>query len=245
MLKGSLAVLTVLLLAASAHAEELVLPAAPAAPVAPAVTVAPPPVALAPPPAAREATPPPPVASSPVPSAFMERFLSYDEDTEGVVQGRARQPLSRDAFYAELNRPDLVEKSRQAAQRRVLLAVAAGVVLAAGVTTAVIERVTLPNLNTGFCVQSLAIYNNICVPAEQRQDIIASTALVGGIALSALLSTLAYWSSPNVLSKDEASSLISEHNAGLLRRLRSGKAEFHVLPYASAQGGGVVTAVTF
>jgi hypothetical protein len=253
MLRGSFATLAVLLLTTAARAEvpspvEALLPppVAPATTVAPATPVVPAtPVAPATPPAESEATAPPPLAVGGPPSAFMERFLSYDAAAGVVVQGRARQPLSRDELYARLDRPDLLERSRAAAQRRLLFSIAAGTVFVAGVTTAVAARVAMPDLNRGVCTDSLPIYNTVCVPKEQTLTTVATAGLVGGIALGALLGALAYWSSPDVLSKDETSSLISQHNAGLLKRLRSESAAFHVTPYASVQGGGVVAAVTF
>jgi hypothetical protein len=175
----------------------------------------------------------------------MERFLSYDDEGGGVVQGRARQPLARDEFYAQLKRPDLVEKSRAAAQRRVILAVAAGAAVLAGATTVVLSRVGAPDLNSGFCVDNTRNYNTICVPDQQRRDTLLAVGAVGGLSLGAILGTLAYWSSPNVLSKDETSALISEHNASLLKRLRSEEAAVRFTPYGSTQGAGVVTTVTF
>jgi hypothetical protein len=224
MLKTSLAALTVLLLAASAHAEQGSAPAAP-------------------PPAAVEATPPPRAAAG-VPPAFMAQFLSYDEDAGVVVQGRARQPLAREDLYVALDRPDLIEKSRAAARRRVILGVAAGVVLVGGVTTAVIARVGLPNSSVGACNQTVRNFNDACAPDLQNRYIISAAGLIGGISLGGLLGMLAYMSSPDVLSKDETSQLISQHNGSLLRRLRS-EGSLRVTPYASAQGAGVVTVVAF
>jgi hypothetical protein len=234
MLKRSVAALTVLLLTSSARAEE---PAPPVA--ASAEAPAPPPVAVS------EETPAPPGAKGRIPPAFMEKFLSYDDDADVALQGRARQRLSPAALYAALDRPDLIEKSRQAVQRRVILAVAAGVVLAAGVTTVVLTERAMPDLNHGFCVASFGNYNGVCVPKEQRLDTAMAVGAVGGISLSALLATLAYWSSPAVLSNDEASALISQHNAELLKQLRSENGKVRVVPYASAQGAGVVTTLMF
>jgi len=241
MLKTSLAALTVLLLATSAHAEE----PTPWFTPAPTAVPAPPPGAETAPVVASEATPPPPLGSARLPPAFMDRFLSYDDDAEVVRQGRARQPLSPDALYAQLNRPDLVEKSRAAVRRRVIFGVAAGVAFVAGATTVVLSRLGGPNLNAGPCVQNIGTYNRICVPDEQRRDILSAVGVVGGLSLTALLGTLAYWSSPDVLSRDEKTSLISQHNGSLLKRLRNESADVRFTPYASPQGAGVVTSFTF
>jgi hypothetical protein len=247
-------VLTVLLLAASAHAEQGAAPATP--PAAPAAWAAP--VAVPRPPTVTVIILPP-MAPAPapasVPPAFMDRFLAYDEAAGVVVQGRARQPLPREDFYLALHRPDLVEKSQAAAQRRLVLGVAAGLVIAAGVVTAIVPRLDMPNLNSGFCVQpsfspsnptgAAANYNNVCVPDMERREIISTIGIVGGASIGGLLIMLAAMSSPDVLSKDETTSLISQHNAALLRHLRTQERRFRLTPYASSQGGGVVAGVSF
>jgi hypothetical protein len=232
MLKTSFAGLTVLLLAASAHAE---------GGTAPAVT--PVPSATAPAPAAVGATPSPAGAER-VPPQFMDRFLTYDDDAGGVVQGRARWPLSREDLYAALDRPDLLEKSREIARRRVILGVAGGGVALAGVFTAVVARAAMPDMNHDTCTGNGAGFK-LCQSDAQRLDIVAAAGLIAGFSLGSLLGSLAYAQNPDVLSKDETSALISQHNGALLKRLRSDRSEVRVAPYASARGGGLTTVVAF
>jgi hypothetical protein len=231
--KTSLAGLAVLLLATTAHAEQGTAP-----PVTPV------PAATAPAPAAVTATPPPAV-----PPAFMEQFLSYDDAAGVVVQGRARQPLERQQLYLALERPDLVEKSREAVRRRVGLGIAGGVLIVAGVVTAVAAKLSMPDFTKGACdAPSSNAYNAVCVPDAQRLEVVAASGLIAGFSLGGLLLSLAYVSKPDVLSKEETTTLISQHNGSLLRRLRGESSErgtVHVTPYASAQGGGLTTVVTF
>jgi hypothetical protein len=243
MLKTSLAGMTVLLLATSAHAEQ--------------GTVTPVAVPEAAAPAAVDPAPPPADAKR-VPAAFMDQVLSYDDAGGGVVQGRARQPLTPEQLYAALDRPDLVEKSRAALRRRVILGVAGGAVLVAGVITFVVARLNLPNLNSAFCDKYVGVrgesggvpanFNNICVPETTRLEAISATGLIAGISLGGLLGSFAFASKADVLSKDETSTLISEHNGSLLRRLRDDRSEqgtIRFAPYASSKGGGLTTVVTF
>ena len=247
MLKRSVAALTVLLLTTSAHAEEPAPPPVAAGEEAPAPAVAP----------DGSSAPKPPAEGSParVPPVFMDQFLSYDDDAEVASQGHARQRLSPVALYAALDRPDLIEKSRQAVQRRIILAVAAGTVLVAGVTAAVVAEVGQPNLNGPSCVKVYpssqgpgtdfpVVFNPACTSSEMLRTTVAAVGIVGGISLGALLGTLAYWSGPSVLSNNETEKLISDHNGVLLKRLRENSA-IHVTPYGSAQGAGLVTTLTF
>jgi hypothetical protein len=237
MLKTSLTLLTVLLLATSARADPGPAPAA--TPVAPAPRAAPSPLPPGPP-----LAPPSDARAARVPPEFMYQFLSYDEDAGVVVLGSARQRLTRDELYAVLDRPDLEEKSREAAQLRVILGVAAGALFLGGMVTAVVTRVGMPDLSAGSCARNAQSYN-ACLPDVDRREALSTVGLVAGISLGGLLGMLAYRSSPDVLSKDEVSTLISKHNAALLRRLRSERTEVRVAPCASARGAGVATVVTF
>ncbi|MEO7328637.1 MAG: hypothetical protein ABI193_08680 [Minicystis sp.] len=180
-----------------------------------------------------------------VPPAFWARFLSYDAEEKLVLMGQKRRPLSREEVFAELGRPDLLEKSRVAERRRLIFALSGGGVLAVGVLTAVIARVGMPNLNKGFCVENYTNYNQVCVPDAQRREAISATGLVAGISLGGILGALAIGSSPNVLSKDEVEGLIANHNTTLMRRLRDGASRSTLTPLASGKGGGLALSFQF
>ena len=113
-----------------------------------------------------------------------------------------------------------------------------------------IAKLNVPDLPANAATQHLQqatsrSYNDVCVPEAQRLEAVAATGLIAGISLGGLLGALAIWSSPDVLSKDQTSSLISQHNGSLLKRLRGDRSEVRVAPYASARGGGLTTVVAF
>lgn len=244
--KSIAAGLLVLLSASSAWAQEG-LPAAPlAAPAAPSANVAPVPGPLPPPSTvALPATPPEALSPAHVPPAFFARFLSYDADEKQVLMGQRREPLTREQVFAELGRPDLLEKSRTAERRRLIFGVSGGVVLAAGLITAAVAQAGMPNLNAGYCLTSIETYNEICVPDAKRREAISATGLIAGVSLGGILGALAMANSPNILSKDEVEGLIANHNTTLMRRLRDGAIRPKLTPTVAWKGGGVALSFQF
>ncbi|HLL81714.1 MAG TPA: hypothetical protein VK420_03645 [Longimicrobium sp.] len=241
----------VLFLAASvASAQENAAPSPPPEPVtapAPAEPPAPPPP---PAPAEPSGAAPPAAAPSLIPQAFNEQYLTYDPKTAQAYRGKQRMPLSREEFYKALGRPDLLQMSEGTVSRRIVLGVSAGLVAAVGVTVAAVSWSTLPDLNSGFCVQSVDNYNSDrCVPRYKSKQALGAVSLVGGLGVASLLATFAYWSSPDVLAPDEALAQVSKYNAALYQRLRAAPQPsgslIEVIPYANLQGGGLLTTWRF
>jgi hypothetical protein len=189
---------------------------------------------------------PTPPSALPAPGS-VERIISYDYTRSQALLGGG--PLSPDRLYLALGRPDLVEQSRLAARRRVIFAATAPVPVVIGAVIAAVAWSRLPDLNQGMCVASHHNYNDICVPEYKLRDGLGAGALVTGLALGSILGTLAYWSSPDILSKKETRRLITEHNDALRQRIRersgSAGAALRLVPQVSAQGGGLSTVLTF
>jgi hypothetical protein len=234
----SLAGLGVLLLAASAEAQPVWSPST--APTVPPIPFAPPQGPLSP--VTPEVTSGPPAKH--IPPGFLDQALVFDEASGAVTQGRSHQRLSAEDLYTILGRPDLLEKSRAAGRRRMFFAVSGASVVLTGVVFGVIPRIGMPDLSGSACMQNSRTYND-CLSDANRRDIMTTTALVAGISLGGVLGALAIASSPSVLSRDETSTLVSQHNAALLRLLRSDTEGFRLAPYASGRGAGVVAAVAF
>ena len=189
---------------------------------------------------------PPPASSERVGAKFLEKHLAYDWADQQVVVGTAGKPVDRMTFYRMVNRPDLVAKSEAASRRRLHYAIAAGVTAAAGITVGLIELVTAPDLNSPECVlNGPTNFNSNCEPAVERHQTIGTIALVSGVTLGALLGTLAYWSSPDVLTPDETQALIARHNAELMKGLRGTPTSLRVTPVIGPRGGGLVASLRF
>jgi hypothetical protein len=193
---------------------------------------------------------PAPLAMAPAPTrlppGFMDNFLTYDDTRGEITVGRDRRPISRDEAYVRMNRPDLVEKSRLAKRRRLILAISAGGVLATGVAVGVIARVGMPYLNSRFCVQNAHNYNEVCIPEIARREVVSAAGLIAGFGIGAVLGGLAYWSNPSsILSFSEMEKLVAIHNAALLKRLRSNESGVRLTPHVSPQGGGATVSLRF
>ena len=193
--------------------------------------------------------PPPPPEHTSLPREFLEQFLSFDPTSNQVLMGRQRRPLSRTEFFNLLGRPELVAQSESLSQQRVILGVTAGAVAAAGIITAAVAWGGLPDLNSSFCIASTENYNNVCTSQYMQRQSLGAAGLVGGLTLGALFATFAYWADPNVLSADQTVALASQHNAALMQRARAAHQgttpQLHLLPYATLQGGGLLTSFVF
>lgn len=207
-------------LAATAGAEE-------PAPVAPA------PVEAAPASYTPQAPPPREVLA-----AFQERYLSVDPETGAATRGKAHQPLAPEAFYAELGRPDLVERLDRTRHTKIALYLAGGAVAAVGVAAGIYEFSTKPNLNAGDCTQT-AIFNSRCQPEAERKELLGAVFLAGGAAGGALLALLGYKLDPAPVSPFEARSLANARNAQLWKELRGEPRPVSVAPLLGPHGAGL------
>lgn len=195
-------------------------------------------------PAVSEPPPPPGEApSTPLPPAFFERMLSVDEKGR-VYEGRARRLLSREEVFARLERPDLLEESEELSRRRVALAISAGLVAVTGTAVGIALIVLAPPINTVECEADVHTYNEVCVPRHRAYQLAGGVVLGSTFVVATLLATLAWWTKPDVLSRDELTREIATYNAKLKKRLAP-PVSWRVTPYLGPGGGGLVVRLGF
>ncbi|MEW6430683.1 MAG: hypothetical protein AB1730_04170 [Myxococcota bacterium] len=183
--------------------------------------------------------PPPTAASEATPPAFFERMLSVDQKGR-VYEGRARTPVRARDVFERAGRVDLLEQSESLSRRRITLAVLAAVVGAAGVAVGATLIAIAPSPATPTCEADVRYYNDVCVPRYHAYQNTGSAVLVSGVIVASLLATLAWWSNPDVLSRDEMTKLVSTYNARLKKTLApSGPSSLRLAPWVGPGGGGL------
>ncbi len=181
-------------------------------------------------PSAEPTPPPPPPALEPtVPPAFYEGVLSWDSEGKQVVKGRERTPLVGADFFREVGRVDLIEKADGLRRRRLILAVSAGAVLVAGSISSITFFANAGDLNSSYCTANVRNYNDVCMPHYKGYSTAGGATLAATLITTGLLATLAWWSEPE-LEADEATHLVAQHNASLLKRLRARPGSLRWLP---------------
>lgn len=183
-----------------------------------------------------------------MPKGFLDNVLTYDQESDTVRMGRQKRVLSRSELFEMLNRPDLVQKSHEAESRQRIYLITGGAVVVAGIATTIIALATRPDLNYDPTCNTSPKAFNVCAATLYRNEVIAGIGLGGGLALGALFATLAFASSPDVLTPDEMRAEIARHNAQLLKQMRDEQSTapwLRITPYASARGGGLLTTFTF
>lgn len=191
-----------------------------------------------PPPAEPEA------AEARLPRAFQEQFLTVDPQGRASV-GSAHRPLTRLEFFQLAGRQDLAAASQAAARLRLALIVSGAVAVAAGAATAIALVATIPDLTAPPCLDR-AYYTAVCQPIEHSHTIGGVVTAIGGAALGALLFTLALWTDPDVLSRDEASAVAAKYNAALKKRLEGpAPAGFLLVPVVGPGGVGLAAQLRF
>lgn len=184
--------------------------------------------------------PPATPAPEPTPPAFFERMLSVDQKGR-VYEGRARTPVSARDVFERAGRVDLLAQSESLSRRRITLAVLAAVVGAASVAVGVTLIAIAPSPATPVCEADVSYYNDVCVPRYHAYQNAGSAVLVSGLIAASLLATLAWWSNPDVLSRDEMTKLVSAYNAKLKKSLTaSGPSSLRVAPWVGPDGGGLL-----
>ena len=183
-----------------------------------------------------------------VPDGFLDQALKVDAKNR-IAQGRAGTPVSHRELFERMGRVDLLTQSTNRAQRRLWLAVSAGAVAVAAGVTGVSLLATAPKLASVECERDVRIYNEVCVPRAATHNISGTAVLVSGAVVATLLATLAWWSDPDVLNRDETASLVSAYNAQLAKRLRAQQEAkpqgLKVTPFVSPDGAGLVAALKF
>lgn len=194
-------------------------------------------------------SPPPPPDPTPVveppsvPLAFYERLLTVDEKGQ-VYEGKQRAKLTPREVFERAGRTDLLERSDTLSRRRLGLAISAGVVAVVGSAVGIGLIALAPSAATPECEADVKFYNEVCVPRHMAYETAGSAVLVSSLVVGSLLATLAWWSNPNVLSRDEMTGLVSGYN-GKLKRQLTGQAPsgLKVLPYLGPGQAGLVAAV--
>lgn len=182
--------------------------------------------------------------TSSVPSAFLDQAVKVD--TAGrITVGRAATPLSARELFERMGRVDLVAKSDSLASRRLWLSLSAGAVAVVGGVVGGVLIGTGPRLASVECESDIRVYNDICVPRAAQHNISGTAVIVTGVATGLLLGTLAFWSDPAVLTRDETASLASSYNAQLARRLKSQPTGLKVVPVVTPDGAAVTASLRF
>lgn len=196
-----------------------------------------------------EVTPPPlPAVEAPaeplVPAAFFDDVLSWDPDAKQAVHGRQKTVLTRTEFFERVGRLDLIEQSNSLRARRITLAVAAGTVALGGLIGGIVLLAGSPDMNSAYCVNNVANFNQ-CHEINRVHQTGGIGLIAGSVATAALMATLAWWSSPDVVDSDEATHLVSQYNADLLKRLRASRGSLKWMPVVSPDGAALAVAGQF
>lgn len=187
--------------------------------------------------------PPPPAASEPlIPAEFLDQALTWDAANNRAVKGRQKTVLTRNEFFTEVGRVDLIARSESLASRRVLLFGSAAGLVAAGIAGGVALLATSPDMNSAKCVANITNFT-LCHNDNRVHQTGGIGLMSATIATAMLLATLGWWSNPEVLDSDEAISLTSKYNAGLMKRLRGQTVSW--MPAVSPNGAHLALAGKF
>lgn len=198
---------------------------------------------------AQETTPPPVMPAeeaevSQVPQGFLDQALKVDVKNR-VTEGKAGAPVTHRQLYERMGRIDLVTESDNRASRRLWLAVSAGVVAGIGGIVGGILIGTAPRLNSVECESDVRVYNDICVPRAAQHNIAGTSVIAAGVVTGLLLGTLAWWSDPDVLTRDQTTALVSSYNSQLAKRLRAKPQGIKVLPIVTPDGAMLSASLRF
>lgn len=170
-----------------------------------------------------------------MPAAFFDDVLSWDLGANQALKGKERIALSRNEFFERVGRVDLIEKSNSLRSRRIGLMVSAGTLVVGGTIAGVLVLSRSPDMNSSFCVANVDNFNR-CHDTNRVHQTGGIGVMAGSYVAAMLLATLAWWSNPDVLDGDEAIHLVSQYNAGLLKRLRASKGSLKWMPMVSPDG---------
>lgn len=179
-----------------------------------------------------------------LPGEFLDRALKVDVKNQ-ITEGKAQRAVTHVELFERTGRVDLVQKSREAASRRTWLLVSAGGLAVVGAVVGGVLIGTAPVLASPACESDVRIYNEICVPRANAHNISGTAVIATAAAGALLLGTLAIWSDPRVLDRDQTAALVSSYNAQLARTLRRGPSGFKLLPVITPEGASLTAALRF
>lgn len=188
--------------------------------------------------------PPPPAVAEPlIPAAFLDQALTWDAAGNRALRGRQKTVLTRNEFFVELGRPDLIERSNARQTRRIAFAATASALAIVGVVTSVVLFAGSPDMNSAKCVANIDNFH-LCEADNKVHQLGGTVVLATSLATAMLLATLAWWSTPEV-DADEAQHLAAQYNAGLLKRLRGSPSSLRWLPAVGPDGALLAVAGKF
>ena len=179
-----------------------------------------------------------------MPHAFFEDVLSWDLQGNQALRGKQRTVLTRAQFFETVGRVDLIEKSGALRTRRLGLALGAAGLAIAGSIGGVVLLSGSPDMNSAYCVDNARNFNE-CHDKNRVHQIGGIAFIAGGLATAMLMATLAWWSNPDVVDGDEATHLVAQYNAGLLKRLRASRGSLKWLPVVSPDGAQLAVSGRF
>lgn len=197
---------------------------------------------------ADEPTAPPVMPTETTGPAVHPKFLDLALKVDGknqITEGRSETPVSHRELFRRLGRTDLVTQSEDMQLRRTWFIVSAATLGVVAVAAGTVLILTAPKLNSIACESDVRIYNDVCVPRAAQHNWAGSATIVTGVLGAALLATLAYWSDPSILDRDQTSALVSSFNSQLARTLRQAPSGLKVLPVVSPDGAFVAASARF
>lgn len=175
------------------------------------------------------------------PTPTEEPQVEFTDDNR-IVYGPERRELTPVQLFEVMGRRDLVARAQLNATRRIVLAVSAGALAAAGVTVAIVMMLTTPpTVGATPCnAGNNDLYNTYCQPQYVLHYTVSTVSLVAGLAGAGILATYAVLANPDVYSAYQLERLIHTYNAS-----RAGPASLRVLPWALPGGAGLVASARF
>lgn len=192
----------------------------------------------------------PPVMSSEtaevsqVPTGFLDQALKVNVKNE-ITEGRSATRITHRQLFERMGRTDLLTQSLALEQRRTLLAITGGIIAGVAIGAGVAVIATGPRLASPECEADVRIYNEICVPRANAHNYAGTAIIAGGVVTGLLLGTIAYWSDPNVLTRDETASLIGTYNSQLAKRLKQPPSGLKIIPVVTPDGAALSASLKF
>ncbi|MBL8913776.1 MAG: hypothetical protein JNM17_23945 [Archangium sp.] len=181
-----------------------------------------------------------------VPTGFLDQALKVNVKNE-ITEGRSGNRLTHRQVFERMGRTDLIAESLAREQRRTLLAITGGIIAGVAIGAGITVIATGPKLASPECEADVRIYNEICVPRANAHNYTGTAIIVGGVVTGLLLGTIAYWSDPNVLTRDETASLIGTYNSQLAKRLKNSPSglKLKLMPSIGPDGAALTASLKF
>jgi hypothetical protein len=164
---------------------------------------------------------PTPTLSAQAMNAFLDQYLSYDEETGQATRGRAHSSVERIPFYALVGGPDLVEAAKARRNERWLFLGSAGALAAAGLIGGVALFVSAPDLASPACQENNNTYGQCVTTRANREAIGRGAIIVGGLG-AGVLALLGLTLDLDPIPRVEAHRLANAYNGQLRLQLARG-----------------------